>query len=114
LQYTAARFEDQAGARIFDADLVDLRLTWQFSVRSLLRLTLQQQLIERNLALFTSTNVDARSKTRGTELLYSYRLNPQTVVYAGYSDSYAQYDEFTSLTEMDRTFFLKLSYAWAP
>jgi hypothetical protein len=114
LQYTAVRFEDQAGAPIFDADLVDLRLTWQFSVRSLLRLTLQQQLIERNLALFTSTNVDARSKTRGTELLYSYRLNPQTVVYAGYSDSYAQDDEFTSLTEMDRTFFLKLSYAWAP
>jgi hypothetical protein len=43
-----------------------------------------------------------------------YRAPARRSVYAGYSDSYTQDDELTSLTQMDRTFFPKLSYAWAP
>jgi hypothetical protein len=91
-----------------------VRLTWQFDTRSFLRLTVQRQLVERNLALFVNPNTDARSKTRGTQLLYSYQLNPQSVVYAGYSDTYIQNTELASLTMTGRTFFLKFSYAWLP
>jgi hypothetical protein len=114
LQHTAVRLDDLAGERIFDADLTDVRLTWQFDTRSFLRLTVQRQLVERNLALFVNPNTDARSKTRGTQLLYSYQLNPQSVVYAGYSDTYIQNTELASLTMTGRTFFLKFSYAWLP
>jgi predicted porin len=114
LQHTAARLDDQAGERIFDADLTDLRLTWQFNVRSFLRFTTQQQNIERNVAQFIDPDTDAQTESRGAQLLYSYQLNPQTVVYAGYSDNHMDNDDLASLTKTDRTFFLKLSYAWVP
>jgi hypothetical protein len=46
--------------------------------------------------------------------LYSYKLNPQTVLFAGYSDNYLE-DDFTGEREKTgRTLFLKLSYAWTP
>jgi hypothetical protein len=114
LQHTAARLDDQAGERIFEADLTDLRFTWQFNVRSFLRFTTQQQSIERNLAQFINPDTDAHTESRGAQLLYSYQLNPQTVVYAGYSDNHMDDDDLASLTKTDRTFFLKFSYAWVP
>ena len=50
----------------------------------------------------------------GTQLLYSYKLNPQTVFFAGYSDNRLE-DGTTGLLEpTGRTVFLKLSYAWTP
>ena len=93
---------------------MDLRATWQFNTRSFLRLTLQEQTIDRNLAQFVSASFDASTRTRATQLLYSYELNPQTVVFAGYSDNYLRDDEFLSLTKTDRAWFLKFSYAWVP
>jgi hypothetical protein len=114
LQHTAVELDDESGRRIFAADVSDLRLTWQFNVRSFLRMTLQQQLVERNLLLFIDADTDAESKARGAQLLYSYQLNPQTVVFAGYSDNHRQDDELASLIKTDRTFFLKFSYAWVP
>jgi len=44
---------------------------------------------------------------------FSYKLNPQTVLFAGYSDNLFG-DERVDLTRNDRTFFLKLGYAWVP
>jgi hypothetical protein len=114
LQFTTERLDDQAGQRIYDAEVVDLRLTWQFSARSFLRLTQQQQRTERNLALWIDPNTDALSKTSAAQLLYSYQLNPQTVLYAGYSNEHFQNDDLAELTETGRTFFLKASYAWIP
>jgi hypothetical protein len=114
LSHTAARLDDQAGERIFAADLTDLRATWQFNVRSFLRLTLQQQIVDRNLAQFTTPTFDERSKSRGSQILYSYQLNPQSVIFAGYSDNHRQNDELMTLTKTDRAFFLKFSYAWIP
>jgi hypothetical protein len=115
IRYTASQLDaDDSGARIFDAKLTDVRFTWQFNIRSFLRLTAQQQVVERNLALFTAPDTDALSKTRGMQLLYSYQVNPQTVIYAGYSDNHLQDDDLTALTQTDRTLFLKFSYAWVP
>jgi hypothetical protein len=46
--------------------------------------------------------------------LYSYKLNPQTVLFAGYSTNQLE-DETTGRIEpTGRTAFLKLSYAWTP
>jgi hypothetical protein len=115
IRYTFSQLDaDDSGARIFDAELTDVRFTWQFNVRAFLRLTAQQQVIERNLAMFTNPSTDALSKTRGMQLLYSYQLNPQTVIYAGYSDNHLQDDDLATLTQTERTFFLKFSYAWVP
>ena len=101
------------GTRIFDAAVHDLRLTWQFSLRSFLRLTTQFRDIERNPDVYTDT-VDARSRSVGRQLLYSYKLNPQTVFFLGYSDALVDDDQLSELTTTDRTWFMKIGYAWTP
>jgi hypothetical protein len=49
----------------------------------------------------------------GTQLVYSYKINPRTVFYAGYSDSYIGSNEQDSF-QVGRSLFLKLGYAWQP
>ena len=101
------------GEKIFDATLADTRLTWQFNVRSFIRLTVQYQDIERNPDVYIEPT-DAREKDVGRQLLYSYKLNPQTVFFLGYSDSYVDDDSLDRLTAEDRTWFMKIGYAWTP
>jgi hypothetical protein len=125
LRYTKDRLSAKDGPTIFDAQLVDLRLTWQFNVRSFVRLTLQDQEIERNLALY-STDPDnnpstpppvlppPRTSTFASQLLYSYKLNPQTVLFAGYSDNSIENLTTREFEKTGRTLFFKLSYAWVP
>ncbi len=114
LQHTFSNLDTQSGGKIFDAQLTDVRLTWQFNIRSFLRLTIQRQSVERNLDLFVNPNTDARSLSIGSQLLYSYKLNPQTVFFLGYSGNHREDDDLLSLTQTDRTLFMKLSYAWTP
>ncbi len=101
------------GAKIFDAAVHDVRLTWQFSVRSFLRLTAQFQDIERNPDSYDDA-VDRRSRDVGRQLLYSYKINPQTVFFLGYSDALIDDDNLSRLTTTDRTWFMKIGYAWMP
>ena len=56
---------------------------------------------------------DVSSEDRGlaTQFLFSYKLNPQTVFFLGYADGHYASDEY-DLTQGDRTFFVKLGYAW--
>ena len=46
-----------------------------------------------------------------TQLLLSYKINPRTVFFLGYSDNYFGNSEFDP-TRSDYTFFAKLGYAW--
>lgn len=102
---------DADDAQVFTANLTDVRFSYQFSVRSFLRLALIYADIEYN----PDNNidpVDARERTLGTQLLYSYKINPQTLFFAGYSDNAYSDDEVEQLTRDQRSLFLKLSYAW--
>jgi hypothetical protein len=114
LRYSADRLSTKEGAMIFDARLTDLRLTWQFNVRSFVRLTLQDQDIERNVAAYVNPATDPRTESLASQLLYSYKLNPQTVLFAGYSDSSIDDVNTGNLEMTGRTLFFKLSYAWTP
>jgi hypothetical protein len=113
LQSSFVKLDSKEGPNIFDAQVHDLRLTWQFSNRSFIRMTMQHQEVERNQALYFD-EVDASSKNIGRQLLYSYKVNPQTVFFLGYSDSHLDDDDLDTLTSTDRTFFMKLGYAWTP
>jgi hypothetical protein len=114
LRYTSDRLSSPSGPTVFDAKLTDLRFTWQFNVRSFVRLTVQDQEIERNVQLYVNGGVDPRSSSRASQLLYSYKLNPQTVLFAGYSDNRVEDEVTGNLDEVGRTVFLKFSYAWTP
>lgn len=110
--HVTQRFETN-GQRIFTVRLDDLRLTYQFSIRSFLRLTLQQQDVTRDPALYVDP-VGRRDRNLGSQLLYSYKLNPQTVFFLGYSDAAISDDVITDPEVVDRALFMKLSYAWIP
>jgi hypothetical protein len=97
--------------QLFTANLSDFRATYQFNQRQFLRLILVYSDIERNQQNYTF-DVDASRKGLGTQLLYSYKLNPLTKFFVGYSDSAYEDDVLTSLTKNGRSVFMKFSYAW--
>lgn len=103
---------DVDGGTLFTANLTDLRLSWQFDVYSFLRLTAIYTDIERDLSLYTRPGYDADEQSLEAELLYGYKLNPQTVFYLGYADGRFDDDNLDSLTQTNRSVFAKFSYAW--
>ncbi|MDH3439406.1 MAG: carbohydrate binding family 9 domain-containing protein [Gammaproteobacteria bacterium] len=113
LRSTWVKLDSKEGPNIFDAQVHDLRLTWQFNNRSFVRLTTQYRKVDRNPAMYID-EVDASSMSVGRQLLYSYKLNPQTVFFLGFSDRHIEDDDLDDLTNTDRTYFLKIGYAWMP
>jgi hypothetical protein len=98
------------GGRLFEANLTDLRLTYQINIRTFVRLISQHFDIRRDPSLFNDP-VDSKDRDLFNQLLFAYKLNPRTLLFVGYSDSYTA-DDRIELTQKDRTVFLKLGYAW--
>jgi hypothetical protein len=100
------------GGSVYHARLLDTRLSWQFNLRQRLRLALQYGNTEYDQSL-NSFPVPKENSDIGTQLVYSYKINPRSVFYAGYSDSYAGSDAIDTF-QTDRSLFLKFGYAWQP
>lgn len=111
LEYLRQQLDVEAG-RLFTAQLTELRLVWNFTARSFVRTILQYRDLERDPRLYAGP-VEARSERLFGQLLFSYRLNPQTVAYLGYSDVQTGTDRL-DLERAERSFFVKLGYAWLP
>jgi hypothetical protein len=100
------------GERIFHTNLSQVRLLYHISVEAFVRATVQYRDVDRNLDLY-SAPVEESTQTLFTQFLFSLKLNPRTVAFVGYSDNRLGLTEF-DLTQTDRTFFVKLGYAWRP
>ena len=108
---------DNGPSRVFTAHLSQFRTVYNFSTRSFLRAIVQYRRTDRNTEMYTAA-VDRRSEGVFAQLLYSYKVNPQTVFFLGYSQ------DGSGLTDIDRvrdpitvrgrTLFIKLGYAWRP
>jgi hypothetical protein len=98
------------GNKIFTANLSQVNLIYNFSVRMFVRVIVQYLNVERNLDLYSFPIMD-RTQTVFTQFLFSYKLNPQTVLFIGYSDNYLGMTNI-DVTQTNRTFFVKLGYAW--
>lgn len=103
------RMEVDAGD-LYTANVSELSSAWQFNARSFMRAILQ--FVDYD---FVSENyADGRSPTFRhlfSQLLYSHKLNPRTVLFVGYSDN--SYDPTgDGLVRADRTLFAKIGYAW--
>ena len=114
--YTVQRL-NVSGGELFSAELIDTRLAYQFDVRSRLSLTFQLTKIHKNLDLYASNkdanpdnNIHNERKRLGTQLIYSYKINPQTLLYIGYSDKARSNDEMHGLQKTNRSLFAKFSY----
>ncbi|WP_246028381.1 carbohydrate binding family 9 domain-containing protein [Shewanella atlantica] len=103
---------DVDDGRLFTANLSDLRLNWHINLRNFIRISSIYTHIERDPSLYLYGSPDAKEQQLGNEVLYGYKLNPQSVFYLGYSDGLNRDDEIDALTRTEQTYFMKLSYAW--
>lgn len=100
------------GSSVYTANLAQVRALYHFGVRSFVRAIVQYRVIERDPALYAQA-VDPRSEKLFTQLLFSYKVNPQTALFLGYADGHEGSDAFDLLVR-NRTFFLKVGYAIQP
>jgi hypothetical protein len=96
--------------QLFTANLTQLRATYQFNNRTFVRWIGQHLDVRRDAGLY-SFPIDERDHNFYNQLLFSYKINPLTVLFLGYSDTYLG-DAQTNLTQQNRTLFLKVGYAW--
>jgi hypothetical protein len=104
---------DENGGRLFEANLSQLRLIYNFNTRSFVRGIFQYLDLKRDLDLYdpiVRPFFNAKTETLFTQLLFSYKLNPQTVLFLGYSDDRLG-TQSLDLSQTDRTFFFKVGYA---
>ena len=101
------------GGIAFDASVADVRMGWQFTPQQRLRLTLQGSQVLRDQALY-STPVNETSRDWAGQVVYSYKVNPRTALYAGASYGAFMDDDNLELFGSTRSVFLKLSYGWQP
>jgi len=106
LDHTYERLSVDEG-RLYTANLSDLRADYQINHRMLFRAILQYADFRFNETLYA----EPRFKNLLSQLLFSYKINPQTALYLGYSDNYLG-DSTVGLTQMERTLFFKVGYAW--
>ena len=100
---------DNEGQWIYTANILQGRAIYNFNTRCFLRLIVQYRNVQRDPAMY-GVPVDAGSNSLFTQFLFSYKLNPQTVLFLGYSDN-GLGNQDLDLTRTDRTFFLKIGYA---
>jgi hypothetical protein len=97
---------------LYRANIAQMETAWQFNPRTFVRAILQYTDYNYNLDLYLDPeDLDERERRLFTQLLFSYKVNPQTVIFVGYSDNSEAYNG-TGFTQADRTFFVKLGYAW--
>ncbi len=101
---------DLEEGRLFEANLSQLRVIYQFNIRAFVRAILQYTDITRATELYVD-EVDPKTEQLFSQLLFAYKISPQTVFFVGYSDTRLG-DERIDLRQSNRTLFVKLGYAW--
>lgn len=101
---------DVNGERLYRADVSELRLVYQLNHRAFVRAIVQRYDYRRNTGMYKAA-IDPQEQHLFSQLLFSYKVNPRTVLFLGYSDNYRGTSE-VSLTQANRTLFFKLGYAW--
>ena len=114
--YTFKRLTYQ-GQRVFREQIGEVKALYYLSRRAYFRALVQIRDLVRDPALYRSP-VSEGQTTIATQMLFSYKLNPQSVLFVGYPDDSIDErenpDPTLGLVRMTRAFFLKLSYAWRP
>jgi hypothetical protein len=96
--------------RLFVAQVERLRTSWSFDAHTFIRLIGQYVQTRREPALYLFP-VDRRESQLTLSALVAYKLNWQTVVYAGYGDDRAYAPWTDRLERSGRQLFAKVSYA---
>ena len=108
-QELTVRGNDHPG-HLFTAEVTRVRLNYSFSASSQLRAIGQYLDVTREPDRYRF-KVPRHSGTFNGSLLYSYRLNWQTVLFAGYGDDRTIDQRTDDLIGLQRSVFVKVSYA---
>ncbi|MEJ2422727.1 MAG: DUF5916 domain-containing protein, partial [Acidobacteriota bacterium] len=96
--------------RLYTADVARLKTLFNFSAKSYIRAIVQWVNTTRDPGLYTYP-VDRRSGGLQSSLLFSYRINWQSVLYVGYGDD-RSYVPGSGFQPAGRQLFFKISYAF--
>jgi hypothetical protein len=96
--------------RLYTSNVTQSNIIYQFNSRTFFRSILQYVNNESDQDLYTSEVTEQYSKLF-TQLLFSYKVNPRTVLFLGYSDNHRGYVDIR-MTQSDRAIFAKIGYAW--
>jgi hypothetical protein len=103
---------DGREGRLFTATVARARAIYVFNSRMLFRVIGQYVETTRDPALWTFPVLEKEAQFSGSAL-FSYKLNWQTVLYLGYGDNRALFEERgVDLRPQNRQFLLKVSYAF--
>jgi len=109
LNLTHERMNVQA-ARLYTALVGQASVIYHLNTKIFLRALLQYYDYDYNADNYL-VPVEPRFRKFFSQVLFSYKLNPRTVLFLGYADNYFGSPEF-GLTQKDRTLFVKVGYAW--
>lgn len=110
--------------RLFRAMLTQLSVTYNLSLRSFFRGIFQYSDVNRDTDLYpacvtdpSGCGLEKETQSFFTQLLFSYKVNPQTAVFVGYTENQrggtdVDLGERIDLTRQDRTLFFKIGYAF--
>jgi hypothetical protein len=107
--HTYEQFDVDDG-RLYSANITYVGTLYQFTRRAFVRAIVQYENCDFDPANYPY-EVDASESGLATQLLFSYKINPQTVLFLGYSDGHYGNQDI-DLTQYERTFFAKIGYAW--
>ena len=103
-------------ARLFTAKVERIKATYTFNRRSFVRLIAQREARHQDSVLYGFDPVTDPPKSESTQLsaLFAYKLNWQSVLFVGYGDVRERSIDplVDGLQPAERSFFLKLSYAF--
>lgn len=102
---------DGRSGRLFLAWVERVKATYMFNSRSFVRVIGQYTTTRRDPSLYTFS-VASKDERFSTSALFAYKLNWQTVLYAGYGDDRVFTDVTGRLEPAARQAFAKVSYAW--
>ena len=95
---------------LYTANISQASIIYHFNNRMFIRSIFQYYDYNYNAQNYLETVPDLSSRFF-TQVLFSYKINPRTVLFLGYSDNYFGSLEY-GITKKDYTLFLKIGYAW--
>ena len=95
---------------LYTANISQLTGIYHFNNKTFFRAILQYVNYDYNPDNYTFP-IASKYENLFSQLLFSYKLNPRTVLFIGYSDNYFGSDIY-GLAKSDYTLFFKIGYAW--
>ena len=115
--YVTRQHVDIPRGRLFTADIVRVKATYSFTANSIFKVIGQRVHVNRDPFLY-GAKIPRHTGDALLSFLYTYKLNWQTLFFVGYGDQQEVVFDLRPTTRhyeyesIDRTFFVKVSYAF--